>query len=259
MLKAPVGIAFWFLLFSVELLAQQVADLTPEIREAQYVALQAGLFDEQTLTALPGPAIRIARMLREIRSQFPAVESLRVPTQMTTSTSVIVGLGPVFRPKLNSFCTGWSGYSQARQAAMDIPEIDAITERFSGSYEVTCQGRGVSLGTYVVVNFPRPLHVPSLTRMYSAAAGVTSAQDNKVLVGGVMPVAVQEEDGRWRLTFGLGAGDCPAGCTYREYHHFLVAADSTIQYLGKEQEGQLLAPVLQRDPESALPEEALPR
>ena len=253
MLKAPAGIAFWLLLFSVELPAQQVADQTPEIREAQYVALQAGLFDEQTLAALPGTATRIARMLRDIRSRFPAVESLRVPTQMTMNTSVIVGLGPLFRLKLNSLCTGWSGYSQARQATMDIPELDAITERFSGSYEVTCQGPGASLGAYVVVNFPRPLHVPSLTRMYSAAAGVTSAQHNQVLVGGVMPVAVKEEDGQWRFTFGLGAGDCPAGCTYREYHHFLVAADSTIQYLGKEQEGQLLVPVLPSDPESALP------
>ena len=259
MTKALGWIVVSLLVFSTESLAQQPAAQTPETAEAQYVALQAGLFDEQTLTASPEPVARIARMLREIRSQFPAVESLRVPVQMTANTSVIIGLQPVFRPKLNSLCTGWSGYSQARKPAIDIPEIDAVTGRFSGSYEVTCQGSGAALGSYVVVNFPRPLHVPSLSRLYGAAAGVTSAQNNKVVVGGVMPVSVKQEDGQWRVTFGMGAGDCPAGCTYREYHNFLVASDSTIQYLGHEQEGQMLTPVLQRDPETTSPDQALPQ
>ena len=41
--------------------AQQTAAQTPEIREAQYVALQAGLFDDQTLTARPDSVSQIAR------------------------------------------------------------------------------------------------------------------------------------------------------------------------------------------------------
>jgi hypothetical protein len=177
---------------------------------------------------------------------------------MTARTSVIVGLQPAFRQKVDSRCVGWSGYAQARSATIEIPEIDAVTKKFGGAYEITCQSRGISLGAYVVVNFPRLLHVPSVARLYRAAAGVASAENNHVVLGGVMPVSVKQEDGQWRVTFGLGAGDCPAGCTYREYHHFLVASDSTIQYLGPEQQGQLPAPVPQEDPEEASEEEALP-
>jgi hypothetical protein len=197
-------------------------------------------------------------MLQEIRSQFPAIAHLRIPTQMTARTSVIVGLQPAFRQKVDSRCVGWSGYAQARSATIEIPEIDAVTKKFGGAYEITCQSRGISLGTYVVVNFPRLLHVPSVARLYRAAAGVTSAENNHVVLGGVMPVSVKQEDGQWRVTFGLGAGDCPAGCTYREYHHFLVGSDSTIQYLGPEQQGQLPAPAPQEDPEEELEGEALP-
>ena len=231
---------------------------TSETREAQYVVLQADLFDEQNLTAPPDPVSQIARMLQEIRSQFPAVENLRVPTQLTTRTSVIIGMQPAFRQKVDSRCVGWSGYSQARSATIEIPEIDAITERFGGAYEITCRSRGVSLGSDVVVNFSRLLHLPTLARLYRAAAGVTSAGNNHVVPGGVMPVSVKQEDGQWRVTFGLGAGDCPAGCTYRQYHHFLVAPGSTVQYLGPEHQGALPAPVPQEAPEEGLEEDALP-
>jgi len=250
-------IAFSLLLFPAESLAQQTAAQTPETREAQYVALQEDLFDEQTLTALPDSASRIARILQEIRTQFPSFDNLRVPTQLTARTSVILGLQPAFRQKLDGRCTGWSGYSQARSAKIEIPEVDAITQKFGGAYEVTCQGRGTALGSYVVVNFSRPLHIPSLARQYRAAAGVASAENNHV-VPGVMPVSVKQEGGQWRVTLGLGAGDCPAGCTYREFHHFLVAPDSSIQYLGPERQGELPALVPQEAPEEELEEEALP-
>lgn len=258
MAKTLVWIAVTLLLFAPASPAQQAPAQPPETREAQYVALQADLFDEQTLTALPDPVSQIARILREIRSQFPSFGNLRVPTQLAARTSLILGLQPAFRQKADSRCIGWSGYSQARSATIEIPEIDAITQRFGGAYEITCQSRGVSLGSYVVVNFPRLLHLPSLTRLYRTAAGVTSAENNHVIPGGVMPVSVKQEVGQWRVTFGLGAGDCPAGCTYREYHHFLVASDSTIQYLGPEQQGELPAPVPQEAPEEGSEEQALP-
>ena len=70
-----------------------------------------------------------------------------------------------------------------------------------------------------------------------------------------MPVSVRRDDASWRVTFGHGTGDCPAGCTYREYHRFLVAPDFTIQFLGTEQQGALPSPVPQEDPE----EEAFPQ
>jgi hypothetical protein len=258
MAKALGWIAFCFLLFPAESPAQHTSAETPEAREAQFVALQADLFDEQSLTALPDPVSRIARMLQEIRTQFPSFANLRIPAQLAARTSVIVGLQPAFRQKLDSRCVGWSGYSQARSATLEIPQIDAITQRFGGAYEITCQNRGVSLGSYAVVNFSRPLHVPSLVRLYRAAAGVVSAENNRVIPGGVMPVSVKQEEGQWRVTLGLGAGDCPAGCTYREYHHFLVAPDSTVQYLGPEQQGELPASVPQEAPEEELEEGALP-
>lgn len=253
-----VSIAVFLLLFAAKSPAQQAAAPTPETREAQYVALQADLFDEQTLTALPDPVTRIARMLHDIRSQYPAFADLRIPRQLTARTSVILGLEPAFRQKLNSRCTGWSGYAQARSATLGIPEIDAVTKRFGGAYEITCQSRGASLGSYVVVNFSRLLYVPSLVQLYRTVAGVASAGNNQVVPGGVTPVTVKQEDGQWRVTLGLGTGDCPAGCTYREYHHFLVSADSTIQYLGPEQQGQFPAPVVPEDSEES-PAEALPQ
>ena len=259
MANALGWIALALLFFQAESPAQQTPALTPETREAQYVALQADLFDEPSLAALPDPVTLIARMLQEIRSQFPTVANLRIPTALTARTSVILGLQPAFRQKLDSRCVGWSGYAQARSATIEIPEIDAITQRFGGAYEITCQSRGVSLGAYVVVNFSRLLHIPTLAQLYRAAAGVTSAENNHVVLGGVMPVSVKQEDGQWRVTFGLGAGDCPAGCTYREYHHFLVAPDSTIQYLGPEHQGELPAPVPQEAPEEELEEEPLPQ
>jgi len=258
MAKALAWIAFFLLLFPAESTAQQTPARTPETREAQFVALQADLFDEQSLTALPDSVSRIARMLQEIRTQFPTVEHLRVPSSLTSRTSLIIGLQPALRQKVDSRCGGWSGYSQARSAKIEIPEIDAVTQKFGGAYEITCRSRGVSLGSYVVVNFSRLLHLPTLARLYRAAAGVISAENNHVVPGGVMPVSVKQEDGQWRVTLGLGAGDCPAGCTYREYHHFLVAPDSTIQYLGPEKQGELPAPVPQEAPEEELEEEALP-
>ena len=259
MTRALGWIAFSLLLFPARSPSQGSPAPTPETREAQYVALQADLFDAQTLAALPDPVSRIARMLREIRSQFPAVANLRIPAQMTARTSVIIGLQPALRQQLDSRCVGWSGYAQARSATLEIPEMDAVTQKFGGAYEITCRSRGISLGSYVVVNFPRLLHVPSLVRLYRAAAGVTSAENNHVVLGGVMPVSAKQQDGQWRVTFGLGAGDCPAGCTYREYHHFLVAPDSTIQYLGPERQGQLPSVVPQDAPEEESEAEPLPQ
>jgi hypothetical protein len=257
--KTLVLIVLLFLVSPTPLPAQQAAAPSSEAREAQYVALQAGLFDEQSLAALASPVDRIARMLQEIRSQFPAVAEIRIPTQSTRRTSIILGLEPIFRQKLDSRCTGWSGYAQARSPKIDIPQVDAVTEKFGGSYEITCRGPGTALGSYVVVNFPSLLHIPSLARQYRTVAGVASAENNHVVPGGVMPVSVRQEDGQWRVTLGLGAGDCPAGCTYREYHHFLVAPDSTIQYLGPEQQGELPGPVPQDAPEEEAGEEALPQ
>jgi hypothetical protein len=236
------------LLLPASSLAQGTASLTPETREAQSVALQADWFDEQNLTPLPDAFNDIARMLREIRSQFPLVAELRVPASLTRRTSLIVGLQSYHRPQVDRLCDAWESYARARSETLEIPPLDELTRRFAGSYEVTCRGRGVSLGSYVVVNFPGLLHVPSLTRIYSAAAGVTSANDNHVNTGGVTPVAVAQEGDSWRVTFGRGEGDCPAGCTYREYHRFLVGSGFTIQFLGTEQQGERPSFVPLEDP-----------
>jgi hypothetical protein len=239
------------LLFPAGSPAQGTAAQNQETGEAQYVALQADLFDEQQLTAQPQAVSDIARMLREIRSQFPAVANLRIPTSWTANTSLIVGFQRAFQAQVDRLCVGWSGYARIRSEALGVPAMDAITQRFGGGYELTCQNRGASLGPYVVVSFPRLLHVPSLARLYRAATGVTSAEDNRVILGGVMPVGVKKEGAQWRVTLGRGSGDCPAGCIVREYHHFLVAPDFTIQSLGTEQQGETPAP------EPELPEDPL--
>jgi len=244
------------LLFPAWLPAQSTAAQSPETREAQYVALQAGLFDEQGLTALPDAVDKIERMLREIRSRVPAVAELRIPSQMLVRTSVIVLLEPSLRRNVDRMCDAWEGYARARSNAIGVAEIDAITQKFGGAYEVTCRSRGTALGSHVVVNFPRMLHVDSLAGLYAKARGVTSAENDRVILGGVMPVAVEKLDDQWRVTFGRGAGDCPAGCTYREYYRFLVAADGTIEYLGSEQQGELPATVIEEDPPE---EEAVPQ
>ena len=253
MAKALAWIAISFLLFPAGSRAQQAAAPSTDTREAQFLTLQMGLFDKQTLAALPDTAGEIARILEDIRTQFPAFNSLRIPLQLTGRTSIIVSLAPALRIKLDSRCGGWSGYAQARIPKLEIPEVDAITEKFDGLYEVTCQGRGMALGAYAVVNFPRQLHIPSLIELYRAAPGITSAATNRALPS-VMPVSLKREDGQWHVTLGLGSGDCPAGCIYREYHHFLVAADSTIQYLGPEQQGQINTPT----PQESGDEETLP-
>ena len=247
--------AFSLLLFPAASLSQENPAQANETAEAQYVALQADLFDEQSLTALPDSVNAIARMLREIRSQFPVVESLRVPPQWTANTSLIVGFRPALRPQVDRLCAAWSGYARARSETIGIAEMDAITRRFGGEYDITCQNRGLSLGPYVVVNFPRLYHVPSLARLYKALPAVTSAENNRLVLGGVMPVSVKKEDGQWRVTFGHGSGDCPAGCIFREYHRFLVAPDFTIQFVGTEQQGEAPIPEPPEDP----PEEVIPQ
>ena len=243
------------LLFPAESPAQGTAAQNQETSEAQYVALQADLFDANLLTALPEAVNAIARMLREIRSQFPVVANMRIPSQWTAHTSLIVGFRPALRPQVDRHCAAWSGYARARSETIGIAEMDAITRRLGGEYDITCQNRGLSLGPYVVVNFPRLLHVPSLARLYRALSAVTSAENNHLVLGGVMPVSVKKEDGPWRVTFGHGSGDCPAGCILREYHRFLVAPDFTIQFVGTEQQGEAPIPEPPEDP----PEEALPQ
>ena len=152
------------LLFPAESPAQGTAAQNQETSEAQYVALQADLFDEQSLTALPQAGNDIARMLREIRNQFPMVANMRIPVAWTTNTSLIVGFQRTFQPQVDRLCVSWSGYARIRSETLGIPAMDAITRQFGGAYEITCQNRGASLGPYVVVNFPRLLHVPSLAR-----------------------------------------------------------------------------------------------
>ncbi len=112
MAKTPVLLAFSLLLFPASSPSQGTAPPTPEAREAQYVALQAGLYDEQRLTALPDSVNDIAQMLREIRSQFPLVAELRIPTQLTARTSIIVGLQPYHRSQVDSLCAAWEGYAR---------------------------------------------------------------------------------------------------------------------------------------------------
>lgn len=257
MQKTRCWIVFSFFFFPLASPSQESPVQGNETAEAQYVALQADLFDAQRLTALPDSVNAIARMLREIRSQFPVAASLRIPAPWTANTSIMVGFQPASRPQVDRLCVGWSGYARIRSEALGIPAMDAITRQFGGEYEITCQNRGASLGPYVVVSFPRLLHVPSLARRYRAAAGVTSAENNHLVLGGVIPVAVKKEGAQWRVTFGRGAGDCPAGCIFREYHHFLVAPDFTIQYLGPEQQGE--APIPDQAPVLDPQEPALPQ
>jgi hypothetical protein len=73
--------------------------------------------------------------------------------------------------------------------------------------------------------------------LYQAIPAVASAENNLVIFGGVIPVVVAKEMGQWRVTFGRGSGDCPAGCTKKEYFTFIVAADFSIQYVGTEKNG----------------------
>ena len=248
-------IALSVFLFPAEAPAQGTAAQNQETSEAQFVALQADLFDEQRLMAFPQAVSDIARMLRDIRSQFPVAANMRIPVQWTANTSLIVGFQRTFQPQVDRLCVGWSGYARIRSETIGIPAMDAITRQFGGEYEITCQNRGASLGPYVVASFPRLLHVPSLARRYRAAMGVTSAENNHLVLGGVTPVAVKKEGAQWRVTLGRGSGDCPAGCIFREYHHFLVASDFTIQSLGTEQQGEAPIPEPPEDP----PEEVIPQ
>ena len=96
----------------------------------------------------------------------------------------------------------------------------------------------IPAASYVVVNFPRLLHVPSLTRLYKGFPAVAYAENNLLILGGVIPVSVQKEESQWKVTFGHGWGDCPAGCTGREYFFFRVASDLSIEYLGSEKSGE---------------------
>lgn len=66
---------------------------------------------------------------------------------------------------------------------------------------------------------------------YAALQAIYSAEPN--ISGGDGPtICVTRKDDTWHYVFDRAGGDCPAGCTEHEYHHFTVSKSGTVTALG---------------------------
>ena len=157
--------------------------------EAEYVALHADFVDSDTLQAKADSVNTIARMLRDIREQFPQVRTLGIPQPWLEQTSLIIGLQPSVQPNLDLLCAAVEDYQSVHSDNLRLAEVDRLARQFGGSYKVTCRSQRSSLGPYAVLNFPRLLHVPLLIQRFQAVASVRSAENNLMMLGGVTSLA----------------------------------------------------------------------
>lgn len=193
--------------------------------EAEYLALQAGFFDRQTLRPTEEAVRSIDAVLQKIRAQYPAVGAIRAFFSPRTMLMVRVPES-VFRP----FCPARPGPIQARPApaALSLPDVDQLTQRFGGTYRIQC-GLAVSV---VLVDFPDLLHVPSLLALYRGTRPVIAADENELL-GGSDEVEVRPAGRGWDVRLSHGWGDCLAGCIHREDFFFRVEPDGSVKKTGE--------------------------
>ena len=193
-------------------------------QEAEYLALEAGLFDRQTLRPTDDTVQAIQSVLQKIRDRYPAMSGIRAG--FSPQTMVMLRFQ---NSVTDPFCPPRRAPGPARPAALSVPAVDGITSQFAGSYRVQCSSVGFTL---VLVDFPALLHVPSLLALYRRSGAVISADEN-MLLGGGDSVGVRKKGAAWEAVFVHGWGDCVAGCINREEFLFRVEPDGTVTKTGE--------------------------
>ncbi len=114
-------------------------------------------------------------------------------------------------------------------------QYDAWTE-LNEEYGVT-DLEVLSLQPIAVLKFEEALNLCSLALEYSNLPGVTEAW-NEPLAGEVPTILVKTDGANRDYLYFYGEGDCPAGCTYREYRYFRIVEYTAVpQFVGVRKSG----------------------
>lgn len=114
------------------------------------------------------------------------------------------------------------------QALTGNAAVDALVQEYGIS---VVQFYHWSIGWAAVLRTDRPVNTIALAGRFAPLAGVRSAEPNGHMGDGNDIRAVLA-DGRWRLSYTRGWGDCMAGCINRVAWTFAVDRSGAVRYLG---------------------------
>lgn len=178
--------------------------------EAEYLALNAGFFEPDTLRAKKEERDLMVKILENVYFRHPEVGVYLPKKDSLDETVVRIRLDPHLETK---FCTGaYHSYKEiVTGKELSIPEIDTITKRFNGEYKGTCDlYKRIFLDT-VTVHFSGLLHAPSLLKFYLDTKHVLGAEEGDWKSNKPSPHSITAQkvnDKLWKLTFGCFI-NCP--------------------------------------------------
>ncbi|MEO8900445.1 MAG: hypothetical protein ABI627_02875 [Polyangiaceae bacterium] len=139
---------------------------------------------------------------------------------------------------------GFFASTDGRGIYLDIDD-DTFAEMQQGTYHAwdclneTYGKTGLNLGT-PNPQFPNSgtitlkgiYDIPQLVPLYAELKGIKSAGQNYDGIGDGPTICVTPSPTVWHYVFDRAGGDCPAGCTTHEYHHFSTSLAGDIESLG---------------------------
>lgn len=121
---------------------------------------------------------------------------------------------------------GWVKQWENGSQETGNPDIDMLMK----TYELTMKTYYKwSIGDYVVLSAKNPLNLEPLAKQFSAIPGVISASEEVTCCDG-NNIQLNLFSDYMELTYSLGSGDCPAGCTYRHFWTFRVYSDCSVTF-----------------------------
>ena len=141
--------------------------------------------------------------------------------------------------------------TDGRGISFDNIDDDTFTEMQQGTYHAwdclnqTYVKTGLDLGTpnpkfpnFGTITLKGIYDIPQLVPLYAELKGINSAGQNYG-VGDGPTICVTQSPTVWHYVFDRAGGDCPAGCTTHEYHHFSTSLAGDIQSLGNLQPSEV--------------------
>ncbi len=130
----------------------------------------------------------------------------------------------------------WAAAWNRGERLTGFERVDELMEQFDlwPEHHRICSAAGCQPPTYsdwIVLRAGRPLNTVALANRFGPLPGVRWAEAGGVFGGG-NDIVAEVRGARWRLTYGLAWGDCPAGCAVQRSWAFEIDGRGIVTYQG---------------------------
>ncbi len=152
-------------------------------------------------------------------------QDLQPSKELVSKIKKMMGDASRVRPEVCRIRTGFRGAPEKIMVEFeggydpkDIQEMEGFPEVKEVRHEVR-----VGRYDYYVISFVKPINTVPVVDRFRESPGVKSMRTSGGGWAQRENIRIKHENGTWELSYNLGGGDCPSGCT--EFHQWLFIFD----------------------------------